>query len=93
MRHYTCYCTVQRRVRVRLPHSITSTLSSVYIRLPISTLIGSITAHCSGGKIHYDVCGRLQNFTWNKLGDRILTEKTHTLPSMHVFLKILSPGI
>ena len=47
--------TVQSRERVRVPDSITGTLSSVHIISgTISTLIDSITAHCSGGNVHCD---------------------------------------
>ena len=50
---YTC-CTVQTRERVRVPHSMTGTLSSVHISGTISTLIGSFTAHCGGADVDYD---------------------------------------
>ena len=50
-------------VRIGLPHSIPSTLSSIHIRWVISALICSIAAHCSGGKIHYDIGCRHQHYT------------------------------
>ena len=46
--------TVQTRERVRVPHSMTGTLSSVHISGTISTLIGSFTVHCSGCYVDND---------------------------------------
>ena len=57
--------TVQTRERVRVPHSMTGTLSSVHISGTISTMIGSITAHCSGGDVQYDSFCRIYFLTDN----------------------------
>ena len=51
---YTCCTVLQTRERVRVPHSMTGTLSSVHISGTISTLIGSFTTNCGGCYVDND---------------------------------------